>query len=108
MKPQIVSYRKYKGLHNETFVHSLRHEFNVQGRFLNEKGLDVFSTISTEIFDKNALKKAIYSYNLTISLSLIRNRFLQNRSEENRKLFCKQRISAFHFWKNLKRIILQT
>ena len=62
-----------------------------------KKGLDVFSTISTEIFDKNALKKAIYSYDLTISLSLIRNRFLLNRSEENRKLFCKQRNKCVSF-----------
>ena len=40
MKPQIASYRKYKDFHNETFLDSLRHELNVQGQFLNEKGLD--------------------------------------------------------------------
>ena len=37
--------------------------------------------------------------------SRLRNRFLKNRSEENGKLFCKQRISAFHFCENLKWII---
>ena len=57
MKPQVVSYRKYKDFHNETFLDSLRHELNVQGQFLNEKGLDAFSTICTEIFDKHAPKK---------------------------------------------------
>ena len=39
MKPQVVSYRKYKDFHNETFLDSLRHELNVQGQFLNEKEL---------------------------------------------------------------------
>ena len=38
-KPQVVSYRKCKDFHNETFLDSLRHEINVQGQFLNEKGL---------------------------------------------------------------------
>ena len=57
MKPQVVSYRKYKDFHNETFLDSLKHELNVQGQFLNEKGLDAFSTICTEIFDKHAPKK---------------------------------------------------
>ena len=57
MKPQVVSYRKYKDFHNETFLDSLRHELNIQGQFLNEKGLDAFSTICAEIFDKHAPKK---------------------------------------------------
>ena len=26
MKPQVVSYRKYKDFHNETFLDSLRHQ----------------------------------------------------------------------------------
>ena len=33
MKPQAVSYRKYKDFHNETFLDSLRHELNIQGQF---------------------------------------------------------------------------
>ena len=70
VKPQVVSYRKYKDFHNKTFLDSLRHELNVQGQFLNEKGLDAFSTICTEIFDKHAPKKSDI-YDLTINLSLI-------------------------------------
>ena len=42
MKSRIVSYSKYKDYHNKTFLDSLRHEPNVQGQFLNEKGLDAF------------------------------------------------------------------
>ena len=35
MKPQVVSYRKYKEFHNETFLDSIRYELNVLGQFLN-------------------------------------------------------------------------
>ena len=70
MKPLVVSYWKYKDFHNETFLDLLRHELNVQGQFLNEKGLDVFSTICTEIFGKHAPKRSDI-YHITISLSLI-------------------------------------
>ena len=58
MKSQVVSYRKYKDFHNETFLDSLWHELNVQGQLLNEKELDAFSTICTEIFDKHVPKKS--------------------------------------------------
>ena len=60
MKPQVASFRKYKDFHDETFLDSLRHELKVQGQFLNEKGLDKFSTTCIEMFDKHASKKAIY------------------------------------------------
>ena len=70
MKPQVVSYQKCKSFHNETFLDSLRHGLNVQRQFLNEKGLDVFSIICAEIFDKHVPKKNDM-YNLTISVSLI-------------------------------------
>ena len=59
MKPQVVSYRKYKDFHNETFLESLRYELNVQRQFLNEKVLDAFLTICTEPFDKHASKKKV-------------------------------------------------
>ena len=60
MKAQVVSYRKYKDFHNKTFLDPLRHGLNIQGQFLNEKGLDGFSTICAEIFDKHAPKKKRY------------------------------------------------
>ena len=60
MKPQVVSYRKYKDFHNGTSLDSLKHELSVQRQFLNEKVLDAFSTICTEIFHKHAPKKKRY------------------------------------------------
>ena len=70
MKPQVTSYRKYTDFHKETFLDSLRHELNVQGQFLIERGLDALSTIYTEILDKHAPKKCD-KCDITISLSLI-------------------------------------
>ena len=71
IKPRrVVSYRKYKDFHKETFLDPLRYELNSQGQFLNEKGLDTFSTICIEIFDKKAPKKGD-TYDLTINLPLI-------------------------------------
>ena len=104
-----VSYRKYKDFHNETSLDSLRHELNirhelnVQGQFLNGKGLDAFSTICTDIFNNYAPKKKRYMQHnhkpfsnneiskAIITRSRLRNRFLKDRSEKNRKLFCKHR-----------------
>ena len=57
MKPQVVSYRKCKNFHIETFLDSITYKLNVQGQFLNEKGLDAFATICTEIFKKHAPKE---------------------------------------------------
>ena len=47
MKSQVVSYRKFKDFHNETFLDSFRHDLNIQGQFLN----DAFSTICKQTFD---------------------------------------------------------
>ena len=94
MKPRVVSFRKYKDFHNETFLDSLKHELNVQGQFLNEKRLDPFSTICTEIFDKHAPKRKRYiRYNhkpfinneifkAIMTRSRLRNRFLKNRKQK--------------------------
>ena len=70
MRPQVVSYRKYKDFNNKTCLESLRHELNVQGQFLNEKGLGAFSTICEKMFDKHAPKRSDI-YDITISFSLI-------------------------------------
>ena len=120
MNPQVVSYRKYKDFHYETFLDSLRHELNVQGQFLNEKALNAFSTICTEICDKHApIKKRYIRYNdklfinneiskAIMTRSSLRNRYSKNRSEENRKLFCKPKNNKFHFCGDLTRIISKT
>ena len=96
MRPQVVSYRKCKDFHNETSLDSLRHELNVQEHFLNEKGLDAFSTIFTEVFEAIMTRRRL------------RNRFLKNRSEENQKLFCKQRNKCLSLLRKSKKGYLAT
>ena len=61
IKPQVSRYQKYKGFHNKIFLDLLKQELNIQGKFLNQKGLDAFSTFCTEFFYKHAPKKAIYT-----------------------------------------------
>ena len=74
----------------------------MQGGFLDEKGLDAFSTIRTENFDKHAPKK-IDICNLSISLSLIMKFLRQSWRESglkfeiwNQKLF----FTAQKWWKS--------
>ena len=92
MKPQVVSYRKSKEFDNETFLDSLSHELNVQRRFLNEKGLDAFSIICTEIFDQHAPKKKRYIQynhkpfiNNEISEAIMTRSWLRMRFFKNQK-----------------------
>ena len=98
-EPTIIQYRDYKGFSNEEFRNEMSHELK------NAKitDYDSFHEITTRIFDKHApikhkyvranqgpymnkiLNKAI------MNRSRLKNRFLANRNEENRKAFKKQR-----------------
>ena len=96
MKPRVIRHQKYKGYHNETSLDSLRHELSIQGRFLNEKRLDAFSTICTELLINMLLKKRYIRSNhkpfinneiskAIMTRTRLRDQFLQHRSDENRK-----------------------
>ena len=92
MKPQVVSYRKFKDFHNETSLDSLRHELNVQGQFLNEKKIDAFSTIRTETFDKHAPKKKQYiRYNQKPFINHEISKAIRTRSRLRNRFFKKQK-----------------
>ena len=78
MKVQVARYPKYTKFHNETFLELIRHELNLQEQFLNQKEINTFSTIYTEIFNKHALKKNEI-YDLTTSLLLIMKFLSQSR-----------------------------
>ena len=77
MKPQVVSYQKYKDFHNETFLDSVRHELDVQRQFLT---IFPFPTICTEIFIKHAKKRE--RYDITTSCLLIMKFLRQSRQEK--------------------------
>ena len=103
MKPRVVRYRKYKTFNNDAFVDTLRQELTKQKKVLDEKGLDSFSEICTDVLDKHIPQRKRYIrsnhkpfINKEISEAImtgtrLRNRFLNNRSNRNRDLFRKQR-----------------
>ena len=103
MKPRVIRYRKYKTFNNDAFVNTLRQELAKQKKILDEKGLDAFSEICTDVLDKHApqrewhlrsnhkpfIKNEISKAIMT--RTRLRNHFLKNRSNRNRDLFRKQR-----------------
>ena len=103
MKPRVIRYRKYKTFNNDAFVNTLRKELTKQKKVLDEKGLGTFSEICTYVLDKYAPQRKRYLrsnhkpfINNEISKAImtrtsLRNRFLKNRSNQNRGLFHKQR-----------------
>ena len=103
MKPRVIRYRKYKTFNNDAFVNTLRQELTKQKKVLDEKRLDAFSEICSDVLDKHAPQRKRYLrsnhkpfMNNEISKAImtrtrLRNRFLKNRSNRNRDLFRKQR-----------------
>ena len=103
MKPRVIRYRKYKTFNNDAFVNTLRQELTKQKKVLDEKRLDAFSEICSDVLDKHAPQRKRYLrsnhkpfMNNEISKAImtrtrVRNRFLKNRSNGNRDLFRKQR-----------------
>ena len=103
MKPRDIRYRKYKTFNNDAFVNILRKELTKQKKVLDEKGLDAFSEICTDVLDKHAPQRKRYLrsnhkpfMNNQISKAImtktrLRNRFLKNRSNGSRDPFRKRR-----------------
>ena len=91
MRPQVVSYRKYKDFNNKTCLESLRHELNVQGQFLNEKGLGAFSTICEKMFDKHAPKRSDIRYNHKFFINIEIAKAIMTRSRLTIRFLKKQK-----------------
>ena len=102
-KPSIITYRSYKRFDNKKFMENLNAEIITQSSYLEKDGIDAFSAICCEVLNKHAPQKQRYLrrnhkpfINAEISKvkmirSRMRNRFLKHRSDENRRLFQKQR-----------------
>ena len=97
MKHRVIRYRKYKTFNKDAFVNTLRKELTKQKKDLDEKGLDAFSEICTYVFNKHAPPRKRYLRSNHISFmnneiskaimtrTRLRNRFLKNRSNQNRE-----------------------
>ena len=60
MKPRVIRYRKHKTFNDEAFVNTLRQELTKQKKILDEKALDAFSEICTDVLDKHVPQRKRY------------------------------------------------
>ena len=103
LKPRVINYRSYRHFSNEAFWESLLKKLSQQTFVNNDCGFEKFCNITLKKLDKYAPCKAKHargnqmpfmtkdlSKNI-IKKSRLRNKFLKNNNEENRKLYTKQR-----------------
>ena len=59
-KPSIITYISYKKFDNEKFMENLNAEIITQSGYLEKDGIDAFSSICCEAFNKHASQKQRY------------------------------------------------
>ena len=103
LKARVINYRSYKHFSNEVFRESLSGKLSQQTFVNNDYGFEKFYNITLKTLDKYAPRKAKHARGnqmpfMTKDLSKnimkrsrLRNKYLKNNNEENRKLYAKQR-----------------
>ena len=103
LQPRVVYYRDYKHFENDKFRTDLLSEFGKANIEENENGLNNLLNACIRILDIHAPRKQKYSrgnhmpfMNKALSKEImrrtrLRNKFLKDRSEENKKKYSKQR-----------------
>ena len=103
LKPRVINYKSYKHFSNEVFRESLLGKLSQQTFVNNDYGFEKFYNITLKILDKYAPRKtkhargnqmAFMTKDLSKNImkrSRLRNKYLKNNNEENRKLYAKQR-----------------
>ena len=102
LKARVINYRSYKHFSNEVFRENLLGKLSQQTFVNNDYGFEKFCNITLKTLDKYAPRKAKHargnqmpfmtkdlSKNI-IKRSRLRNKYLKNKNEENRKLCAKQ------------------
>ena len=102
-QPKIINYRSYKNFSNEAFKGTLMNNLAEENFIYNNHGFQKFCHISLDALNKHAPRKKKHargnqmpSFNKKLSKAImirtkLRNNFLQNRSEEKRISYTKQR-----------------
>ena len=102
-QPKIINYRSYKTFSNEAYRETLINNLSKENFIINDKGFKRFCEISLDSLEKHAPSKKKYArgnqmpfFNKELSKAIItrtklRNIFLQNKSEENRIRYARQR-----------------
>ena len=117
-QPSIISYRSYKNFSNATFRKTLIKKLSTENLVNNDNGFEIICDISLETLNKHTLCKKEHArgnqmsfFNKDLSKAImtgtkLRNIFLQNRSEENKIRYTKQRnFLCFSFKKKKKEIL---
>ena len=103
LQPRIINYMSYKNFPNKKFKNYLWNELRNEDFFNNEKGFERVCNVSINVLNLHAPRKKDFSRgNQMPSLakdiskeimkrSRLRNRFLKNKSIENRTLYTQQR-----------------
>ena len=115
-QPKIINYRSYKNFSNEKYRETLINNLSKENFINNDDGFQRFCHISLDALNKHAPRKKKHArgnqmpfFNKELSKAImtrtkLRNIFLQNRSEENRIRYTKQRnLCAFLLRKTRKR-----
>ena len=102
-QPKIINYRSYKNFSNEKYRETLINNLSKENFINNDDGFQRFCHISLDALNKHVPRKKKHArgnqmsfFNKELSKAImtrtkLRNIFLQNRSEENRIRYTKQR-----------------
>ena len=103
LKPRVINFRSYKHFSNEIFRKRLLEKLSQQTFFNNDYGFEKFCNITLKTLDKYAQRKVKHvrgnqmpfmtkdlSKNI-MKRSRLRNKYLNNNNEENRKPNAQQR-----------------
>ena len=111
LKPRVINYRSYKHLWIEVIRESVLGKLSQQTFVNNDYGFEKFCNITLKTLDKYAPRRSKHARGnqmpfMTKDLSKnimkrsrLRNKYLKNNNEENRKLYVKQR----NYWFSLLR-----
>ena len=116
-RPKIINYRSYQNFSNEKYRETLINNLSKENYINNNDGFQRFCHISLDVLNKHAPCKKKHArgnqmpfFNKELSKAImtrtkLRNIFLQNRSEENRIRYTKQRNFCLSFKENKKEIL---
>ena len=119
IEPRVISYRDYKSFSNEEFREALLE--NLKGKLWENSGKDFSNFINTcnTVLDEQLPKKKQYVrgnqspfINKTLSKAImlrtkLRNKFLKNRSNENKTNYVKQQNHCIFLLIKTKRVLQQ-
>ena len=113
-QPKIINYRSYKDFSNEEYRETLINNLSKENFINNDDDFQRFCHISVDVLNKHApcKKKHARGYqmpffikelsNAIVKQTELRNIFLQNRSEENRIRYTKQKFLCLSFKESKK------